>query len=88
MNDVKSVSMCLLDICISSLKKCFETFLEAQWLRFSAPDAGGPGWTPDQGTRSHRLQLRVHMPPSKDPASRSASRSGHNKDPEQAKNLK
>ena len=25
-------------------------------------NAGGPGSTPGQGTRSHMLQLRVHMP--------------------------
>ena len=29
-----------------------------QWLRLHAPNAGGPGLIPDQGTRSHMLQLR------------------------------
>ena len=32
-----------------------------QWLRLWAPNAGGPGWIPGQGTRSHMLQLKfVH----------------------------
>ena len=35
--------------------------LGAQWLRLHAPNAGGPGSTPAQGTRSHLLQLRVPM---------------------------
>ena len=26
------------------------------------PNEGGPGSIPDQGTRTHALQLRVHMP--------------------------
>ena len=30
-----------------------------QWLRFHAPNAGGPGLISDQGTRSHMPQLRV-----------------------------
>ena len=30
--------------------------------RLWAPKAGGPGLIPGQGTRSHMLQLRVHMP--------------------------
>ena len=30
--------------------------------RLRAPKAGGPGLIPGQGTRSHKLQLRVHMP--------------------------
>ena len=34
-----------------------ETSLVIQWLRFCPPNAGGPGWTPVQGTRSHMLQL-------------------------------
>ena len=29
------------------------TSLVAQWLRLRAPNAGGPGSIPDQGTRSH-----------------------------------
>ena len=32
------------------------------WLRLHAPNAGGPGAIPSQGTRSHMLQLRVLMP--------------------------
>ena len=34
----------------------------AQLLRLPAPNAGGLGSVPGQGTRSHKLQLRVHMP--------------------------
>ena len=33
-----------------------------QWLRLQAPSAGGPGWIPPQGTRSHMPQLIVCMP--------------------------
>ncbi|TEA22649.1 hypothetical protein DBR06_SOUSAS14710042, partial [Sousa chinensis] len=36
--------------------------LVVQWLRLCAPNAGGPGAIPGQGTRSHMLQLRVHVP--------------------------
>ena len=32
-----------------------------QWLRLCAPNAGGPGLIPGQGSRSHTLQLGVHM---------------------------
>ena len=32
-----------------------------QWLRLLTPNAGGPGSIPGQGTRSHMLQLRVHI---------------------------
>ena len=35
--------------------------LVVQWLRFLAPNAGGPGLNPGQGTRGHMLQLRVRM---------------------------
>ena len=38
------------------------TSLVAQWLRLLAPNAGGPGSIPDQGTRSHVPHLRVRMP--------------------------
>ncbi|TEA31056.1 hypothetical protein DBR06_SOUSAS9610115, partial [Sousa chinensis] len=31
------------------------------WLRLCTPNAGSPGSTPGQGTRSHMPQLRVHM---------------------------
>ncbi|TEA23326.1 hypothetical protein DBR06_SOUSAS10410006, partial [Sousa chinensis] len=33
--------------------------LVVQWLRLHAPNAGGPGLIPGQGTRSHMPQLRV-----------------------------
>ena len=33
-----------------------------QWLRLHAPNAGGPGSTSGQGTRSHMCQPRVPMP--------------------------
>ena len=36
--------------------------LAVQWLRLHTPNATGPGSFPGQGTRSHMLQLRVHMP--------------------------
>ena len=35
------------------------TSLVVQWLRLHAPSAGGLGSIPGQGTRSHKLQLRV-----------------------------
>ena len=38
------------------------TSLVVQWLRLQAPNAGGLGLIPGQGTRSHMPQLRVHMP--------------------------
>ena len=41
--------------------------LVVQWLRLQAPHAGGRDSIPDQGTRSHVLQLRVHMPQLKIP---------------------
>ena len=31
-----------------------------QWLRLHAPNTGGQGSNPGQGTRFHMLQLRVH----------------------------
>ena len=34
------------------------TSLIVQWLRLYAPNAGALGSIPDQGTRSHMLQLR------------------------------
>ena len=30
-----------------------------QWLRLCAPNAGGPGSTPGQGTGSHMVQLKI-----------------------------
>ena len=38
-----------------------------QWLRLHAPNAGGLGSIPGQGTRSCTLQLRARMPQLKDP---------------------
>ena len=38
-----------------------ETSLVIQWLKLCAPNVGGLGSIPSQGTRSHMLQLRVHM---------------------------
>ena len=38
------------------------TSLVVQWLRLRAPNTGGPGSIPGQGTRSHMPQLRVFMP--------------------------
>ena len=35
------------------------TSLVVQWLRHHAPNAGGPGLIPGQGTRSHMLQLKI-----------------------------
>ena len=42
------------------LKK--KKFRELQWLRLWAPNAVGLGSMPGQGTWSHMLQIRVHMP--------------------------
>ena len=33
--------------------------LHTQWLRLHAPDTGGPGSIPGQGTRSHVPQLKI-----------------------------
>ena len=41
------------------------TSLVVQWLRLHAPDAGGLGLNPGQGTGSHMLQVRVHIATSK-----------------------
>ena len=38
------------------------TSLVVQWLRLHAPNAGGLGSIPGQGTRSRMPQLRVCMP--------------------------
>ena len=37
-------------------------FLVVQWSRFCAVNTGGPGSILGQGTGSHMLQLRGHMP--------------------------
>ena len=41
---------------------CTGTSLVVQWLRLHALNTGSLGLIPDQGTRSHMLQLRVCMP--------------------------
>ena len=41
--------------------------LVVQWLRLQASNAGSPGQTPGQETRSHMLQLRVCTPQLKIP---------------------
>ena len=35
------------------------TSLVVQWLRLCAPNAGGLGSNPGQGTRSHMSQLKI-----------------------------
>ena len=37
----------------------FGTSLVVQWLRLRAPNAGGPGSNPGQGSRSHIPQLKI-----------------------------
>ena len=44
-----------------SLRKAQGAFLVVQWLRLHAPNAGGRGLIPSQGTGSHMPQLRVCM---------------------------
>ena len=39
----------------------FKTSLVVKWLSLHAPNAGGLGSIPGQGTRSHMLQLSVRM---------------------------
>ena len=39
-----------------------ETSSAVQWLRLSAPNAESLGSIPSQGTRSHKLQLRICTP--------------------------
>ena len=41
-------------------KKINSAVLVVQWLRLCVPNPGDPDLIPDQGTRSHILQLRVH----------------------------
>ena len=52
---------------ITSYKGKSGTSLLVQWLTIHAPNAGGPGSIPDQGTRSHSPQLKACMPQLKIP---------------------
>ena len=45
----------------------YRTSLLVQWLRLWVPNAGTLGSIPGWETRSHMLQLRVHMSPQKTP---------------------
>ena len=47
---------------LPNIKTTPGTSLVVQWLRLHAPNAGGLGSISGQGTRSHMVQLRVHMP--------------------------
>ena len=40
----------------------YRTYLVIQWLTFCTLNAGGPELDPGWGSRSHMLQLRVHLP--------------------------
>ena len=48
----------LIDI---TIRLILETSLVAQWLRLHAPNAGGQGLSPVEGTRFHMPQLRACM---------------------------
>ena len=37
------------------------TSLVVQWVRLCTSNAGGLGLNPGEGTRTYRMQLRVHM---------------------------
>ena len=54
-----------------AIRKIRVRTLVVQCLRVCAPNVGGLGLIPGQGTRSHILQLGVHMPQLKIPDSRS-----------------
>ena len=56
----KNLNSCLVKNLISG------TSLVVQWLRLHAPNAGGQGSIPGQGTRAHMPQLRVLEPQFKD----------------------
>ena len=43
------------------------TSLVVQWLRLHVTNTGDPGSIPGQKTRSHLLQMRVHVPQLKSP---------------------
>ena len=46
---------------LSILDVILGTSLVVQWLRLRAPNAGGPGSIPGQGTRSRMLQRRSQV---------------------------
>ena len=46
---------------IKKQKEMLEDCLVVQWLRPCAPNAGRPGSSPGQGTKSHRPQLSSHV---------------------------
>ena len=52
-----------------------------QWLRLHAPNAGGLGSVPGQGTRSCMLQLRACMPQVKIPLASTEDLTCGTKDP-------
>ena len=60
-------------------KKSLGTSLVVQWLRLCTPNAGGLSLTPGQGTRSHMLQLTVHMLQLKIPRAATKTQSRQNK---------
>ena len=47
--------------CQNNERLLLGTCLVVQWLRLGSPNARDPGLTPGQGTRSHKLQLRVQF---------------------------
>ena len=55
---------------LSTLLKSYiiGTSLVVQWLSLRAPNVGGPGSIPGQGTRSRMLQLKVPHAATKGPA--------------------
>ena len=61
------------------------TSLVVQWLSLHAPNAGGLGLVPSQGTRAHMPQLRVLTPQLKDTTCPSEDRRSHNSEPVQPK---
>ena len=54
-----------------------------QWLRLHAPNAGGPGSIPDQGTQSFMLQLSVCVPQLEIPHAATQAQRSQNKKKEE-----
>ena len=52
------------------------TSLVVQWVRFHAPNAGGPSSIPDQGTRSH-LHAATKSPHAATNSPRGATKTQH-----------